>query len=124
MYIPRESLNLVKSYVTKKKVVVIYGPRRVTKTSRYYFWDNGIRNALINNFNSFQRRDDIGILWENYLVIEKLKKQEYLELFSNNYFWRTYDQKELDLVEGEEGKTFLVMSLNEIKLFQNHQNYG
>ncbi|NGX35169.1 MAG: hypothetical protein K1060chlam1_01541 [Candidatus Anoxychlamydiales bacterium] len=80
--------------------------KEVTKTSRYYFWDNGIRNALVNNFNPIQRRDDIGALWENYLVIERLKKQQYLEHFSNNYFWRTYDQKELDWVEEKEGKLF------------------
>ncbi len=80
--------------------------KEITKTSRYYFWDNGIRNALINNFNTLRRRNDVGSLWENYLVIERLKKQQYLEMFSNNYFWRTYDQKELDWVEEKEGKLF------------------
>ncbi len=80
--------------------------KEVTKTSRYYFYDNGIRNALINNFNGMQQRDDKGMLWENYLVMERLKKQEYHELWSHNYFWRTYDQKELDWVEEREGKLF------------------
>lgn len=80
--------------------------KEITKTSRYYFCDNGIRNALINNFNPLQRRDDIGALWGNYLVMERLKKQHYKQLWCNNYFWRTYDQKELDWVEEKEGKLF------------------
>lgn len=80
--------------------------KEVTKTSRYYFCDLGIRNALIHNFNPLSRRSDVGALWENYLAIERIKKQEYLCLKSNNYFWRTYDQKELDWVEEREGKLF------------------
>ena len=80
--------------------------KEITKTSRYYFIDNGIRNALLNNFNLQNRRDDTGALWENYLVSERLKKQEYDPIFSNNYFWRTYDQKEVDWVEEREGKLF------------------
>lgn len=80
--------------------------KEVTKTSRYYFCDNGIRNALINNFNPLKKRNDIGALWENYLVMERLKKQQYKHLWSNNFFWRTYDQKELDWVEEREGKLF------------------
>ena len=80
--------------------------KEVTKTSRYYFCDNGIRNALINNFNLLSRRNDVGILWENYLVMERLKKQHYKHIWSNNYFWRTYDQKELDWVEEREGRLF------------------
>jgi predicted AAA+ superfamily ATPase len=80
--------------------------KEVTKTSRYYFYDNGIRNALINNFNPLALRDDVGMLWENYLVMERLKKQSYTGLSANNYFWRTYDQKEIDWVEEREGKLF------------------
>lgn len=76
----------------------------VTRTSRYYFYDLGIRNGLINNFNALEDRNDVGALWENYLVMERLKAQEYLEIHSNNYFWRTYDQKELDWVEERDGK--------------------
>ena len=63
-------------------------------------------NALINNFNSLRNRDDIGLLWENFLFIERLKKQSYLNIQANNYFWRTYDGKEVDLVEEREGKLF------------------
>lgn len=80
--------------------------KEVTKTSRYYFYDNGIRNALINNFNLLNRRDDVGMLWENYLVMERIKKQHYLSIWSNNYFWRTYNQKEIDWVEEREGQLY------------------
>jgi len=76
----------------------------ISKNPRYYFLDNGIRNALINNFNPLSVRDDIGMLWENYLVIERLKWQEYLLVSGNRYFWRTYDRKEIDLVEERAGR--------------------
>ncbi len=78
----------------------------ITKSSRYYFFDNGVRNAVINNFNTVNNRNDIGMLWENFMVMERLKKQEYQRLFSNNYFWRTYDQKEIDLIEERNGKLY------------------
>lgn len=78
----------------------------VTKNSRYYFVDNGVRNALINNFNPVDLRNDVGELWENYLVIERMKRQEYLREPANNYFWRTYTKKELDLVEERNGKLY------------------
>ena len=80
--------------------------KEVTKTNRYYFFDNGIRNAIINNFNMVETRNDIGMLWENFMVMERIKKQHYHEIYSNNYFWRTYDQKEVDLVEERDGKLF------------------
>ena len=80
--------------------------KEVTKSSRYYFFDTGIRNALINNFNRLHRRDDVGALWENYLASERIKKQHYQRLWSHNFFWRTYDQKEIDWVEEREGKLF------------------
>ncbi len=80
--------------------------KEVTKTSRYYFWDNGIRNALINNFNIPSTRNDMGMLWENFCVIERIKKQHYKEIYANNYFWRTYDKQEIDFIEEREGKLF------------------
>lgn len=73
--------------------------KEVTKTSRYYFYDNGVRNALVNNFNALTRRDDVGLLWENHLFMERLKKLAYERRFVNTYFWRTYDQQEIDHVE-------------------------
>lgn len=80
--------------------------KEVTKSSRYYFYDNGIRNALINNFNVLSLRSDVGALWENFIVMERVKKQHYESLLANNYFWRTYDQQEIDWVEEREGKLY------------------
>lgn len=80
--------------------------KEVTKNHRFYFLDVGIRNALINNFNTLSLRNDVGMLWENYLMIERLKRQEYLNQATNFYFWRTYDQKEIDLVEERAGKLY------------------
>lgn len=73
--------------------------KEITKTSRWYFYDNGIRNALISNFNSLSLRTDGGELWENYLISERIKKQAYTDTNTRNYFWRTYDQQELDWLE-------------------------
>ena len=73
--------------------------KEITKTSRWYFTDNGIRNAIINNFNTLNNRTDVGDLWENYLASERIKKQNYHKIKTNNYFWRTYDQQELDWLE-------------------------
>ncbi|NCU33458.1 MAG: DUF4143 domain-containing protein, partial [Candidatus Moranbacteria bacterium] len=80
--------------------------KEVTKSHRYYFIDNGVRNAVINNFNPLDTRDDVGQLWENYLVTERLKAQAYRGIYANNYFWRTYDQKEIDWIEEREGRLF------------------
>ncbi|MBN1926122.1 MAG: ATP-binding protein [Prolixibacteraceae bacterium] len=80
--------------------------KEVIKSSRYYFFDNGIRNALINNFNDFSKRNDTGMLWENFMFIERLKTKSYKRIFSNDFFWRTYDKQEIDLVEEREGKLY------------------
>ncbi len=80
--------------------------KEVTKTSRYYFYDIGIRNALINNFNNIEFRNDIGMLWENFMVMERIKTQNYKNIFCNYYFWRTYDRKEVDMVEERDGKLY------------------
>lgn len=73
--------------------------KEVVKSSRWYFYDNGIRNGIINNFSKMENRNDIGGLWENYLASERIKKQHYQKIRNNNYFWRTYDQQELDWLE-------------------------
>ena len=80
--------------------------KEITKNSRWYFLDNGIRNAVIANFNPLQARNDIGALWENYMISERLKYQEYKRISSNNYFWRTYEQQEIDWVEERDGSLF------------------
>jgi len=76
----------------------------ITKKSKWYFNDNGIRNALINNFNSLSLRDDHGKLWENYVICERLKFQEIKQKQSLNYFWRTHSNQEIDWVEDRNGK--------------------
>ncbi len=73
--------------------------KEIVKSSRWYFFDNGIRNALIGNFNLPAMRQDMGQLWENYFISERLKRNSYFEHPVNSYFWRTYDQQEIDLVE-------------------------
>lgn len=75
--------------------------KEITKSSRWYFFDNGIRNAIINNFTTLNNRTDVGDLWENYLASERMKKQAYQKMSKQNYFWRTYDQQELDWLETE-----------------------
>lgn len=80
--------------------------KEISKSHRYYFYDNGVRNAIINNFNPIDQRMDAGMLWENFCFIERLKKQHYHSIFSNNYFWRTYDRQEIDLVEDRNGKLY------------------
>lgn len=78
----------------------------VTKKSKYYFFDNGIRNAIVSNFNDLELRNDIGMLWENFLFMERLKKRFYYSIYANSYFWRTWNQKEIDLIEEREGKLY------------------
>ncbi|MEO0789701.1 MAG: ATP-binding protein, partial [Bacteroidota bacterium] len=77
--------------------------KEVVKSRRYYFYDNGIRNVLINNHKQIELRTDQGALWENYIISERLKHQSYQRIFTYNYFWRTYDQQEIDWVEDREG---------------------
>jgi uncharacterized protein len=78
--------------------------KEVVKNHRYYFFDNGVRNALIQNVNGLKLRNDVGQLWENYLVSERMKRNHYHSHRVNSYFWRTYDQKEIDLIEEAGGK--------------------
>jgi uncharacterized protein len=78
--------------------------KEITKNARYYFYDNGVRNVLIQNFNPLTLRNDIGQLWENYLMVERRKINQYTQRRVNSYFWRTYDQKEIDYIEEGGGK--------------------
>jgi uncharacterized protein len=73
--------------------------KEVTKSSKWYFFDNGIRNAIINDFRLPAVRNDIGSLWENYCLYERMKRNAYLKNAAHYYFWRTYDQQEIDLIE-------------------------
>lgn len=79
--------------------------RNEIKTNRkIYFYDNGIRNALIQNFNPIELRSDVGALWENFLLSERLKRNHYHQKHYNRYFWRTRQQQEVDYVEEADGK--------------------
>lgn len=76
------------------------------KSRKFYFYDNGIRNSLISNFNNIDMRNDTGQLWENYLVSERLKKISHKNLYCNRYFWRTTQQQEIDYIEEHSGTLF------------------
>ena len=91
---------LEKNFILYKLSSFSSNPRKeLSKKKRFYFHDNGIRNALINNFNPLSIRNDVGELWENYIFYERMKFLEYNDIFVKRYFWRTYDQQEIDLVE-------------------------
>lgn len=80
--------------------------KEYVKSPRYYFWDNGIRNILISNLNALNNRDDIGQLWENFCISERMKINTYKRRSCNSYFWRTYDQQEIDYLEETGGRLF------------------
>lgn len=76
----------------------------IKKGRKIYFYDNGIRNALIKNFNPLALRQDTGALWENFLVTERMKRNAYRNHYCNTWFWRTTGQQEIDYVEEYGGK--------------------
>jgi len=78
----------------------------IKKMSKYYFHDNGILNALVNNFLPLENRNDVGALWENYLVSERRKFNECHNLKPNSFFWRTHSGNEIDLIEEANGELF------------------
>lgn len=80
--------------------------KEISKMKKIYFWDLGVRNAIINNFNFLASRADTGALWENFAIAERLKFQSYHRIYANNYFFRTYAGSEVDLVEERDGKLF------------------
>lgn len=75
----------------------------IKKGKKIYFYDNGIRNAVLSNFAPLDLRNDVGALWENFMVSERIKYNSYRGSYAQVYFWRTHDQKEIDLVELENG---------------------
>lgn len=75
----------------------------IKKGKKYYFYDNGIRNAIINNFSPIDMRLDKGALWENFLLSERLKRNKYSYFHTNRYFWRTKDKSEIDYIEDIDG---------------------
>lgn len=73
--------------------------KEITKSKKWYFYDNGIRNALINNFNILSQRNDVGQLWEQYFISERIKFNSSNLYYPQYHFWRTYDGQEIDLLE-------------------------
>lgn len=105
--------NTVSNYIYLLELSYIVYPitsfsrnlRNEIKTNRkIYFYDNGIRNAIIQNFNPINLRNDVGPLWENFLMTERRKRNHYHQKYCNSYFWRTKQQQEIDYVEEAEGK--------------------
>ncbi|GAB2488122.1 MAG: ATP-binding protein [Cytophagales bacterium] len=77
--------------------------KELAKSQKIYFYDVGIRNAVIRNFNEMNLRTDVGGLWENFCINERIKFNQNHRRFVNTYFWRTYDQKEIDYIEEKDG---------------------
>ena len=107
------SKNTVENYLDLlSKVFIIYRlpaystnhRKEISKGSKWYFFDNGIRNAIINDFKLLSLRNDIGALWENYLISERIKRNKYLKENVEYYFWRNYSQQEVDLLELRDGR--------------------
>lgn len=107
------SKNTVENYLDLlSKVFIIYRlpaystnqRKEVSKSSKWYFFDNGIRNAIINDFRLPDLRNDIGTLWENYIISERIKRNSYLKESVQHHFWRNYNQQEVDLIEIKNGK--------------------
>jgi hypothetical protein len=107
------SKNTVESYLDLlSKVFIVYRlgaystnqRKEVSKNSKWYFYDNGIRNAIINDFRLLPLRNDTGLLWENYLISERIKRNAYSGRMLQYHFWRNYNQQEIDLIELEEGQ--------------------
>lgn len=98
---------LEKSFVIYSLGSLSRNLRKEVKTkNKYYFYDNGVRNAVISQFNSFDLRNDIGQLWENFFIIERRKMRSYKKIYGNSYFWRMYGGDEIDLIEERDGKYF------------------
>lgn len=102
------SRTLIESYIKLLEQAFIIFPlysystnlrNELKKSCKYYFWDNGIRNSVLNDFTPLAKRNDVGVLWENYLVSERLKKNAYEKNDGLSYFWRTTDQMEVDYLE-------------------------
>lgn len=95
---------LTKTYVVYKLPAYSRNPRKeISKTSKWYFYDNGIRNALISDFKPLSLRQDVGALWENFIISERIKKNNNQQKYCQYYFWRSYTGQEIDLIEESEG---------------------
>ena len=107
------SKNTVENYLDLlAKVFIVYKVgaystnlrKEISKSSKWFFYDNGIRNAIVNDFRLPSLRNDMGLLWENYLIAERIKRNAYAGKNVQYYFWRNYNQQEVDLIEFENGQ--------------------
>lgn len=107
------SKQTAQSYVDileKAFIVFKLGPfsrnlrKELGKLRKIYFYDLGIRNSLINNYNSLSLRNDTGALWENFVIAEKKKQENFIGNRLSLYFWRTWDKQEIDLIEEKRGQ--------------------
>ncbi|MEN9522540.1 MAG: hypothetical protein RL065_917 [Bacteroidota bacterium] len=87
----------LKAYSTNER-------KEVTKMKKIYFWDNGIRNAIIGNFDDVKNRNDVAALWENFIITERIKMNQYNQSNSDSFFWRSNQQQEIDYVEFDKKK--------------------
>jgi len=78
--------------------------KEVTKRDKIYFWDLGVRNMIIDNLNPLVDRNDVGHLWENFMIVERRKWLDYADRLGNLYFWRLHTGAEVDLVEEQGGR--------------------
>jgi hypothetical protein len=76
----------------------------IKKGKKIYFYDNGVRNAVLSHFAPLEMRNDVGALWENLMVSERIKRNAYAGDFANLFFWRTHEQQEIDLIEEQDGQ--------------------
>lgn len=114
---------LEKAYIIFKVNPFSRNIRNEIRTNRkIYFYDTGLRNALISNFNALDLRQDKGALWENFLISERIKYLKYHKIYAKTYFWRTAQQQEIDWVEEIDGKIsayeFKWQSKNKVKFPQ------
>ncbi len=107
--------NTIQKYITiLEKAYIVFRlnsfsrnlRNEIKRNRKIYFYDNGIRNMIIGNFNSLELRNDKGALWENFLIAERLKQNSYKSTFARMYFWRTKQQQEVDFVEEKNGKIY------------------
>lgn len=104
---------LEKAYIIIKLPALNRNVRNeLKKSKKIYFWDNGIRNAVISNYGPIGSRTDAGVLWENFLISERMKQNQYLQRNVTCYFWRTSQQQEIDYIEDDNGS----LSAYEFKL--------
>jgi predicted AAA+ superfamily ATPase len=96
---------LEQAFVIFRLRALARNPRKeISRSRKIYFWDNGIRNALLNSFARMDGRTDRGPLWENFIVSERLKARHYHDRYGSSFFWRNYDQAEVDYIEVYDGR--------------------